>query len=65
MSTGLIVALVCAVAAIVYGAVSTFGPRGSKRDSTGVDLIAQAESGLMDVTGFADGPALPVGATPR
>jgi len=47
---------------LVYAAVSTFGPTGSKRDMTGVDLIAQAESGIMSVTGSPDGPALPVGA---
>jgi len=47
---------------LVYAAVSTFGPKGSKREMTGVDLIAQAESGIMSVTGSPDGPALPVGA---
>jgi crotonobetainyl-CoA:carnitine CoA-transferase CaiB-like acyl-CoA transferase len=47
---------------LVYAAVSTFGPKGSKRDMTGVDLIAQAESGIMSVTGSPDGPALPTGA---
>ena len=47
---------------IVYAAASTFGPNGPRRDLTGVDLVAQAESGLMSVTGNEDGPALPVGA---
>jgi len=46
---------------LVYAAVSTYGPRGSRRDDTGVDLIAQAESGIMSVTGLPDGSALPVG----
>jgi crotonobetainyl-CoA:carnitine CoA-transferase CaiB-like acyl-CoA transferase len=47
---------------LVYGAVSTFGPSGSKREMTGVDLIAQAESGTMSVTGFPDRAGTPVGA---
>ena len=46
---------------LVYAAVSTYGPRGSRRDDTGVDLIAQAESGIMSVTGLPQGVALPVG----
>lgn len=46
---------------IVYAAASTYGPHGDKRAETGVDLIAQAESGIMSVTGMPDGPALPVG----
>jgi crotonobetainyl-CoA:carnitine CoA-transferase CaiB-like acyl-CoA transferase len=46
---------------IVYAAVSTYGPKGRKREMTGVDLIAQAESGIMSVTGIPGGPALPVG----
>src|SRR5207247_1080649 len=46
---------------LVYAAVSTYGPSGTRREDTGVDLIAQAESGIMSVTGLAEGPALPVG----
>ncbi|MBI2964392.1 MAG: CoA transferase, partial [Deltaproteobacteria bacterium] len=47
---------------LVYAAVSTYGPKGAKRDDTGVDLIAQAESGLMNATGETGGRAMPVGA---
>jgi crotonobetainyl-CoA:carnitine CoA-transferase CaiB-like acyl-CoA transferase len=46
---------------LVYAAVSTYGPRGTRREDTGVDLIAQAESGIMSVTGLPEGSALPVG----
>ncbi|MGH7897063.1 MAG: CaiB/BaiF CoA transferase family protein [Candidatus Binatia bacterium] len=46
---------------LVYAAASTFGPLGAKSDMTGVDLIAQAESGIMSVTGLPGGDALPVG----
>jgi formyl-CoA transferase/CoA:oxalate CoA-transferase len=46
---------------MIYAAVSTYGPKGSRKDATGVDLIAQAESGIMSVTGLAGGDALPVG----
>lgn len=47
---------------LVYAAVSTFGPNGPRKDLTGVDLVAQAESGIMSVTGLEAGDALPVGA---
>lgn len=46
---------------LVYATVSTNGPHGASRDATGVDLIAQAESGIMSVTGLPDGDALAVG----
>ena len=46
---------------LVYAALSTFGPKGPKRNATGVDLIGQAESGIMSVTGPENGDALPVG----
>ena len=46
---------------LVYAAVSTYGPAGKTKNETGVDLTAQAESGIMSVTGFPEGPALPVG----
>lgn len=45
---------------IVYGSVSTYGRNGSKGERSGVDLIAQAESGIMSITGA--GQARPVGA---
>jgi len=47
---------------LVYAAASTFGPNGPRRSLTGVDLVAQAESGIMSVTGLENGDALPVGA---
>jgi len=47
---------------LVYAVVSTYGPHGSRRADTGVDLIAQAESGIMSGTGLPEGSALPVGA---
>jgi CoA:oxalate CoA-transferase len=47
---------------MVYAAASTYGPKGSRKDAMGVDLIAQAESGIMSVTGLAEGGSLPVGA---
>ncbi|MGH7856531.1 MAG: CaiB/BaiF CoA transferase family protein, partial [Candidatus Binatia bacterium] len=47
---------------VVYAAASTFGPSGPRRSLTGVDLVAQAESGIMSVTGPEGGDALPVGA---
>jgi crotonobetainyl-CoA:carnitine CoA-transferase CaiB-like acyl-CoA transferase len=47
---------------IVYAAASTFGPAGPRASLTGVDLLAQAESGIMSVTGPDGGDALPVGA---
>jgi crotonobetainyl-CoA:carnitine CoA-transferase CaiB-like acyl-CoA transferase len=47
---------------MIYAAASTYGPKGSRKDATGVDLIAQAESGIMSATGLAEGGPLPVGA---
>lgn len=40
---------------LVYCALSGFGLDGPDRDSPGYDLIAQARSGLMSVTGETDG----------
>jgi crotonobetainyl-CoA:carnitine CoA-transferase CaiB-like acyl-CoA transferase len=47
---------------LVYAAASTYGPLGSMKNASGVDLIAQAESGLMGITGLPGGDGLPVGA---
>lgn len=38
---------------VVYGSVSGFGRHGPSRDRPGFDIAAQAESGLMSVTGEA------------
>jgi crotonobetainyl-CoA:carnitine CoA-transferase CaiB-like acyl-CoA transferase len=41
---------------LIYCAISTFGRTGPLRGWAGSDLLAQAMSGLMSTTGFADGP---------
>ncbi|MDH3300697.1 MAG: CoA transferase [Acidimicrobiia bacterium] len=46
---------------VVYCAISAFGQVGSWRSRPGVDGIAQAMSGIMSVTGTADGPPVKVG----
>ncbi|MDH3294861.1 MAG: CoA transferase [Acidimicrobiia bacterium] len=46
---------------VVYCAISAFGQLGSWRLRPGVDGIAQAMSGIMSVTGTADGPPVKVG----
>ncbi len=48
---------------IIYATVSGFGLRGPSRNRPGLDIAAQAESGLMSITGTADGPPLKVGTT--
>lgn len=46
---------------IVYVAISGFGLTGPESSRTGYDLIAQAMSGIMSVTGGADGEPQRVG----
>ena len=41
--------------AIVYCSISGYGQNGPSRDESAMDLIVQASSGLMSVTGTADG----------
>ncbi len=41
---------------LIYAQISGFGQTGPYRERGGLDLIAQAMSGLMSVTGEADGP---------
>lgn len=42
--------------AIVYASISAFGEPSAFPALKGMDIIVQALSGLMEVTGFADGP---------
>jgi crotonobetainyl-CoA:carnitine CoA-transferase CaiB-like acyl-CoA transferase len=48
---------------LVYCAVSGFGESGPEAGRAGYDLIVQGESGLMDITGFPDGPPVKVGTS--
>jgi formyl-CoA transferase/CoA:oxalate CoA-transferase len=40
---------------LVYCSVSAFGPDGPMRDKPGLDMLVQAMSGLMSISGEADG----------
>jgi len=46
---------------LIYCAMSGFGESGPESHRGGYDLIVQAESGVMDLTGFPDGPPVKVG----
>lgn len=46
---------------IVYLSISGFGSRGPSRERPGYDIAAQAESGLMSLTGEPDRPPQKVG----
>jgi crotonobetainyl-CoA:carnitine CoA-transferase CaiB-like acyl-CoA transferase len=46
---------------LVYCSISGFGESGPDAHRGGYDLIVQGESGIMDLTGFADGPPVKVG----
>jgi len=48
---------------LVYCGVSGFGESGPEGGRGGYDLIVQAESGLMDITGFPDGPPVKMGTS--
>lgn len=51
--------------AIVYGSIDAFGDPSLIPGLKGVDILAQAASGLMEATGFTDGPptrcGIPIG----
>jgi crotonobetainyl-CoA:carnitine CoA-transferase CaiB-like acyl-CoA transferase len=46
---------------LVYCSISGFGQTGNYRERGGFDLIAQAMSGLISVTGYPDSPPTKVG----
>ncbi|MBI5367864.1 MAG: CoA transferase [Planctomycetes bacterium] len=46
---------------LVGCSVSGYGQTGTHRDKPSYDVIVQGESGVMDLTGFADGPPTKVG----
>jgi crotonobetainyl-CoA:carnitine CoA-transferase CaiB-like acyl-CoA transferase len=47
----------------VYCSISGFGQSGPYRDRPGYDVIAQGESGMMDLTGYPDGPPTKLGTS--
>ncbi|MDX8529150.1 CaiB/BaiF CoA-transferase family protein [Mesorhizobium sp. MSK_1335] len=42
--------------ALIFCSISGYGQTGPESDRAGYDFIMQAESGLMSITGMADGP---------
>lgn len=47
---------------IIYASLNGFGTTGPLKENIGLDLQLQAMSGIMDRTGFPDGPPTKVGA---
>ena len=46
---------------IIYGSISGYGEEGPWKDLPGQDLLAQARSGLLWLTGSSDDPPMPMG----
>lgn len=46
---------------IIYASISGFGLEGELSSRPAYDIVAQAMSGMMSVTGFADGPPCKIG----
>lgn len=47
--------------ALIYVSISGFGQTGPRRDEAGYDAVAQAEGGLMSITGEPDGSPVRLG----
>jgi formyl-CoA transferase len=47
---------------LIYCSISGYGQSGPRSSLPGYDLVAQAESGLMSITGEIDGAPMPVGS---
>src|ERR1044071_8131681 len=48
---------------LIYATASGYGITGPNRSDLAMDLTVQAASGIMSVTGFADGPPVRTGVT--
>ena len=48
---------------LIYCSVSGFGQTGPQSNRPGYDVVAQGESGLMDLTGYPDGPPAKMGSS--
>ena len=48
---------------LVYTSISAFGRTGPKAGDPGYEALVQAYSGVMDMTGFADGPPVRCGVS--
>ena len=46
---------------LIYVSISGFGQNGPRRDEAGYDAVAQAEGGLMSITGTPEGPPVRLG----
>jgi crotonobetainyl-CoA:carnitine CoA-transferase CaiB-like acyl-CoA transferase len=46
---------------IIWASLSGYGRSGPEQDRDGWDLVAQARGGLLDMTGFPDGPPVKTG----
>ena len=46
---------------LIYVSISGFGQTGPRREEAGYDAVAQAEGGLMSITGTSDGPPVRLG----
>jgi formyl-CoA transferase len=47
---------------LVYCAISSYGATGPDSDMKGYDAVVQAAAGLMNLTGFPDGPPIKAGS---